>query len=151
LKPGVDGSAGEECALVLKGRVVITVGDVDYELNQGDSIYCDSGLAHKARALGDEPAEIVSRSLPRTSDRDPGQSIELATNRDAASPDRSPSHSFVFVIHFVGGPSHGSIVRQPPSDPEITVFLDGQVREIGVPGAALPIVPKLERNVSQLV
>jgi transcriptional regulator with XRE-family HTH domain len=68
LKPGVDGSAmahdGEECALVLKGRVVITVGDVDYELNQGDSIYYDSGLPHKARALGDEPAEIVSAITP---------------------------------------------------------------------------------------
>ena len=68
LKPGVDGSAmahdGEECALVLKGRVVITVGDVDYELNQGDSIYYDSGLPHKARALGDEQAEIVSAITP---------------------------------------------------------------------------------------
>jgi transcriptional regulator with XRE-family HTH domain len=68
LKPGVDGSAmahdGEECALVLKGRVVITVGDVDYELNQGDSIYYDSGLPHKARALGDEHAEIVSAITP---------------------------------------------------------------------------------------
>jgi len=68
LKPGVDGSAlaheGEECALVLKGRVLMTVGDVDYELNQGDSIYYDSGLPHKARALGDEPAEIVSAITP---------------------------------------------------------------------------------------
>lgn len=68
LKPGVDGSAmaheGEECALVLHGRVVITVGDVDYELNQGDSIYYDSGLPHKARALGEEHAEIVSAITP---------------------------------------------------------------------------------------
>jgi transcriptional regulator with XRE-family HTH domain len=68
LKPGVDGSAmaheGEECALVLRGRVVITVGDVDYELNQGDSIYYDSGLPHKARAVGVEPAEIVSAITP---------------------------------------------------------------------------------------
>jgi transcriptional regulator with XRE-family HTH domain len=68
LKPGVDGSAlaheGEECALVLKGRVMMTVGDVDYELNEGDSIYYDSGLPHKARALGDEPAEIVSAITP---------------------------------------------------------------------------------------
>jgi len=68
LKPGVDGSAlaheGEECALVLHGRVVITVGDVDYELNPGDSIYYDSGLPHKARALGEEQAEIVSAITP---------------------------------------------------------------------------------------
>ena len=68
LKPGVDSSAmaheGEECALVLKGRVVITVADVDYELNEGDSIYYDSGLPHKARAAGDEPAEVVSAITP---------------------------------------------------------------------------------------
>ena len=68
LKPGLDSAAmaheGEECALVLKGRVVMTVGDVDYELNEGDSIYYDSGLPHKARAAGDEPAEIVSAITP---------------------------------------------------------------------------------------
>ena len=68
LEPGVDGSAmaheGEECALVLHGRVIITVGDVDYELSEGDSIYYDSGLPHKARAVGGEPAEIVSAITP---------------------------------------------------------------------------------------
>jgi transcriptional regulator with XRE-family HTH domain len=68
LKPGVDGSAmaheGEECALVLRGHVVITVGDVEYELNEGDSIYYDSGLPHKARAVGEENAEIVSAITP---------------------------------------------------------------------------------------
>lgn len=68
LKPGLDSAAmaheGEECALVLRGRVMITVGDVDYELNEGDSIYYDSGLPHKARAVGEEPAEIVSAITP---------------------------------------------------------------------------------------
>ncbi|HTE64935.1 MAG TPA: XRE family transcriptional regulator [Candidatus Binatia bacterium] len=68
LKPGLDSAAmaheGEECALVLHGRVAITVGDVEYELDEGDSIYYDSGLPHKARAVGDEPAEIVSAITP---------------------------------------------------------------------------------------
>jgi transcriptional regulator with XRE-family HTH domain len=68
LKPGIDGTAmaheGEECALVLRGRVVITVGDVDYELDEGDSIYYDSGLPHKAKAIGEENAEIVSAITP---------------------------------------------------------------------------------------
>jgi transcriptional regulator with XRE-family HTH domain len=68
LKPGLDSAAmaheGEECALVLSGRVAITVGDVEYELDEGDSIYYDSGLPHKARALGDAPAEIVSAITP---------------------------------------------------------------------------------------
>ena len=68
VKPGVDATAmaheGEECALVLRGHVVITVGDVDYELNEGDSIYYDSGLPHKTRAVGEEDAEIVSAITP---------------------------------------------------------------------------------------
>jgi transcriptional regulator with XRE-family HTH domain len=68
LKPGVRSPAmahqGEECALVLRGRVVMTIGDVEYELNEGDSIYYDSGLPHVARAAGDEPAEIVSAITP---------------------------------------------------------------------------------------
>jgi transcriptional regulator with XRE-family HTH domain len=68
LRPGLDSSAmaheGEECALVLSGRVAITVGDVEYELNEGDSIYYDSGLPHKAKALGDKQAEIVSAISP---------------------------------------------------------------------------------------
>jgi transcriptional regulator with XRE-family HTH domain len=68
VKPGVDATAmaheGEECALVLRGQVVITVGDVDYELNEGDSIYYDSGLPHKTRAVGEEDAEIVSAITP---------------------------------------------------------------------------------------
>src|ERR671918_2380827 len=68
LKPGLDSSAmsheGEECALVLRGRVAITVGDAEYELDEGDSIYYDSGLPHKARAIGDEPAEVVSAITP---------------------------------------------------------------------------------------
>jgi transcriptional regulator with XRE-family HTH domain len=68
LEPGVDAAAmshvGEECALVLKGQVVITIGGIDYELGEGDSIYYDSGLPHKARALGDSPAEVVSAITP---------------------------------------------------------------------------------------
>jgi transcriptional regulator with XRE-family HTH domain len=66
--PGVEYPAmaheGEECALVLRGRVVITVADVDYELDEGDAIYYDSGLPHAARALGDEEALIVSAITP---------------------------------------------------------------------------------------
>jgi mannose-6-phosphate isomerase-like protein (cupin superfamily) len=50
--------------LVLSGRVAILVGDVEYELNEGDSIYYDSGLPHKARALGEEQAVIVSAISP---------------------------------------------------------------------------------------
>jgi quercetin dioxygenase-like cupin family protein len=55
---------GEECALVLKGRVMLTIGGIDYELEEGDSIYYNSGLPHCARALDDEEAEVVSAITP---------------------------------------------------------------------------------------
>jgi transcriptional regulator with XRE-family HTH domain len=68
LKPGADpkplAHAGEECALVLKGHVVLTIGGIDYELNEGDSIYYNSGLPHCARVIGDEEAQVVSAITP---------------------------------------------------------------------------------------
>jgi transcriptional regulator with XRE-family HTH domain len=68
LRPGADPKPlshdGEECALVLKGRVMLTIGGVDYELNEGDSIYYNSGLPHRARVIGDTEAEVVSAITP---------------------------------------------------------------------------------------
>ena len=70
VKPGADPAPlaheGEECALVLRGRIVLTIGGVDYELDQGDSIYYNAGLPHKFRAVGDHEAEIVSAITPPT-------------------------------------------------------------------------------------
>lgn len=68
LKPGADpkplSHEGEECALVLRGHVMLTIGGVDYELNEGDSIYYNSGLPHRARVVGNREAEIVSAISP---------------------------------------------------------------------------------------
>ena len=68
LHPGANPSPraheGEECALVLKGRVLLTIGGVDYELGEGDSIYYNSGLPHCARSIGDEEAQVVSAITP---------------------------------------------------------------------------------------
>ena len=68
LRPGADPPAraheGEECALVLKGHVVLTIGGIDYELNEGDSIYYNAGLPHRPRVIGDQEAEVVSAITP---------------------------------------------------------------------------------------
>jgi transcriptional regulator with XRE-family HTH domain len=68
VRPGTEPPAmshdGEECALVLRGHVVLTIGGIDYELNEGDSIYYNSGLPHAVRTVGDEEAEIVSAITP---------------------------------------------------------------------------------------
>ena len=66
--PGFEGEPGahegEECAIVLTGRVVVTIGDIDYELGEGDSIYYDSGIPHKVRVLGEQAAEVLSAVTP---------------------------------------------------------------------------------------
>ena len=46
----------------------------------------------------------------------------------------------VFAMNVAGGPSHGSITRAPASDAEIIAFVADQVRDTGIPGAALAIV-----------
>ncbi len=43
---------GEECALVLKGRLELTIGDEKYLLNEGDSIYFKSSTPHWWRNVG---------------------------------------------------------------------------------------------------
>ncbi|WP_162451091.1 helix-turn-helix domain-containing protein [Phytoactinopolyspora mesophila] len=46
---------GEEFGLVLAGTYEVTVDDVPYVLEEGDSIYFSSRLPHRTRALGDRP------------------------------------------------------------------------------------------------
>jgi transcriptional regulator with XRE-family HTH domain len=68
VRPGAEPPAmshdGEECALVLRGHVMLTIGGIEYELNEGDSIYYNSGLPHTVRTVGDEEAEIISAITP---------------------------------------------------------------------------------------
>jgi transcriptional regulator with XRE-family HTH domain len=68
LKPGATSAPrshdGEECALVLKGKVILSIGGIDYELDEGDSIYYDAGLPHCARVIGDQEAEVISAITP---------------------------------------------------------------------------------------
>jgi transcriptional regulator with XRE-family HTH domain len=60
------GHDGEECAFVLSGTIAMTIGDDEYELGEGDSIYYDSGIPHKVRVLGDAPAQVLSAITPPT-------------------------------------------------------------------------------------
>lgn len=68
LAPGAESAAmsheGEECFLVLSGKVLFTVGGQEYECDEGDSVYYNSGLPHKLLVLGDKPVEIVSAITP---------------------------------------------------------------------------------------
>jgi len=58
--------SGEECGLVLRGTVEVTVGDEVRVLHEGDAFYFASSLSHRFRNVGDEPCELVSASTPAT-------------------------------------------------------------------------------------
>lgn len=51
---------GEEFIFVMKGKIEVLYGKDRYELNEGDSIYYDSVIAHHVHSLGTEPAKILA-------------------------------------------------------------------------------------------
>lgn len=50
---------GEEFIFILKGKVEWHLGNEKYILNPGDSLYLDSRIPHKGRALNDDAIAIV--------------------------------------------------------------------------------------------
>lgn len=68
LEPGTQSAIGthqgEECAFLLQGRIVVTLGDVEYPMEQGDTIYFNSGLPHFVTSVGTEEAIIISAVTP---------------------------------------------------------------------------------------
>ncbi len=54
----------EECILVLEGSLRITLGDNDYDLEAGDSIYFECAGLCSLIATGSEPAVFVSAMTP---------------------------------------------------------------------------------------
>ncbi len=55
---------GEECGIVLSGRLEVTVGDDVVVLGQGDAYYFRSTLPHQFRNIGSEPCELISACTP---------------------------------------------------------------------------------------
>ena len=51
---------GEEFNLVLKGTVVVTFGDQEIVLEEGDSIYFNPNYPHGKRCGGDKPATFLT-------------------------------------------------------------------------------------------
>ncbi|MDK2125404.1 cupin domain-containing protein [Parachitinimonas caeni] len=68
--PGADTGAdmlsheGQECGVVVRGRVEITVDGETRCLGPGDGFYFDSKLPHRFRNAGEEPCEIISANSP---------------------------------------------------------------------------------------
>ena len=54
----------EEGAVVIRGRLEVTVGDQRRVLGPGDAYYFDSRLPHRFRNIGEEECEVVSACTP---------------------------------------------------------------------------------------
>ena len=57
---------GEECGLILSGRLTVTVGDETTTLSAGDAYYFKSNQPHSFQNAGSEPCELVSACTPPT-------------------------------------------------------------------------------------
>lgn len=55
---------GEECGIILKGRLRVTVGDEVATLAAGDAYYFKSSQPHTFENPGSEPCEIISACTP---------------------------------------------------------------------------------------
>lgn len=56
----------EEGGVVVKGKLVITVGDESHVLEEGDAYYFDSTIPHKMENVFDEECIVVSAGTPPT-------------------------------------------------------------------------------------
>lgn len=57
---------GEECAVVIRGRLEVTVGDQSQILEAGDAYYFNSSIPHRFKNVGDDVCEVVSACTPPT-------------------------------------------------------------------------------------
>jgi transcriptional regulator with XRE-family HTH domain len=57
---------GEECGLILAGRLRVTVGEVSQLLGPGDAYYFRSSQPHSFHNPGNEACELVSACTPPT-------------------------------------------------------------------------------------
>ncbi|MCH7898303.1 MAG: cupin domain-containing protein [Proteobacteria bacterium] len=58
--------AGEECGIILSGRLRVTVGDHVAILRAGDAYYFNSNQPHNFHNPGNEPCELISACSPPT-------------------------------------------------------------------------------------
>ena len=55
---------GEECGIVLSGRLEVVVGEQSAVLHPGDAYYFRSSQPHRFRNNGNEPCELISACTP---------------------------------------------------------------------------------------
>ena len=55
---------GEECTLVIEGKMLIQIGENEYELETGDTIYYIASIPHKITSIGKKDLVIISAMTP---------------------------------------------------------------------------------------
>jgi len=58
--PVMHGHEGQEFNYVISGKMMLYIGDISYELSEGDSVYFDSSVPHAEVALGDKEAQFIA-------------------------------------------------------------------------------------------
>lgn len=61
--PVMDEHEGQEFDYVLSGSLHLYIGDICYELNEGDSAYFDSSIPHAHKNVGDTKAQFIALVL----------------------------------------------------------------------------------------
>ena len=54
------GHEGQEFNYVISGKMKLFIGDISYELEEGDSVYFDSSVPHAVSAMGDDEAQFIA-------------------------------------------------------------------------------------------
>lgn len=58
------GHQGEECTVVIEGKMLIIIGEEEYVLEPGDSVYYYASIPHKIVSIGDKPLVFISSITP---------------------------------------------------------------------------------------
>lgn len=58
--PVLHGHEGQEFNYVLSGKMTFYIGDISYELEEGDSVYFDSSVPHAVKTTTKEPASFIA-------------------------------------------------------------------------------------------
>lgn len=58
--PVMHGHEGQEFNYVLSGKMMLYIGDISYELSEGDSVYFDASVPHAEQAIGNTDVKFIA-------------------------------------------------------------------------------------------
>ncbi|MBR5528309.1 MAG: helix-turn-helix transcriptional regulator [Clostridia bacterium] len=58
--PVLHGHEGQEFNYVLEGKITFYIGEISYELEEGDSVYFDSNVPHAIKTTDNNPAKFIA-------------------------------------------------------------------------------------------